>query len=66
METKDRDQVDAPPGDDPSIRYDKGREFFYWAGCWYQAGAGMPPAVKQAWILEVLRRDREDKKRRLG
>lgn len=61
---KDTDQCDVPRGDDPCLRHDMGIEWFLHQGFWYQAGAGMPAEVKQAWIAEHLRRDREEKKRR--
>lgn len=61
-EIRDHDQFDVPPGTDPKLRTDaKGFTWFNYGGNWYQCGANMPPAVRQAWLAEELKRDREEK-----
>lgn len=57
---KDYDQVDVPRGTDPLIRYDKGREFFNYAGLWYQVGS-LPDGVRMAYLAEQIRRERAEK-----
>lgn len=59
---RDYDQCDVPPGNDPVLRYEGRIEWFCHRGSWYQCGPSMPADVKEAWIAELLRQEREEKR----
>ena len=57
---RDHDTSDAPPGTDPCIRQDRGREWFHDGSCWWQVGT-LPPAARRAYLIEQARRDRAER-----